>query len=62
MKVLTNYSAYAMPVGTGTMNYNSVILAGCLMLTLAWWLANGMRHYPGPKVHGLQVIEGVVGM
>lgn len=33
-----------------TMNYNSVILAGCVFLTTAWWLAHGLWKYEGPRL------------
>jgi len=32
------------------MNYNSVILVGCVALTAAWWVIHGIRNYPGPKL------------
>ncbi|TID24102.1 putative choline transport protein [Venturia nashicola] len=50
---------YAMPVDVPTMNYNSVILVGCLVLTTIWWFIHGLRNYPGPKLAGMY-IEGIV--
>lgn len=35
------------------MNWNSVILVGVLVLTGIWWLAYGVKHYPGPKLAGV---------
>lgn len=35
------------------MNWNSVILVGVLVLTEIWWLAYGVKHYPGPKLAGV---------
>lgn len=49
---------YGMPVEVATMNYNSVILVGVLALVGIWWLAYGIRKYPGPKLAGLY-IEGI---
>jgi choline transport protein len=40
------------------MNYNSVILVGCFVLTGIWWAVYGVRKYPGPKLANLY-IEGV---
>ncbi|KAK3073110.1 hypothetical protein LTR53_005591 [Teratosphaeriaceae sp. CCFEE 6253] len=40
------------------MNWNSVILVGCTLLTTAWWFIHGSRKYPGPKLAGLY-LEGV---
>ncbi len=37
------------------MNYNSVILAGVVFLTTAWWFIHAIRHYPGPKVMTLYI-------
>ena len=39
------------------MNYNSVILAGIVLLTTVWWLVHGVRNYPGPKIVGIVVRE-----
>ena len=58
---LLNYSlnlAYGIPTDVTTMNYNSVILVGILVLTAFWWLIHGFRKYPGPKLVGLY-LEGV---
>ncbi|THX54693.1 amino acid transporter [Aureobasidium pullulans] len=41
---------YAMPVSPDLMNYNSVILAGVLIIVTFWWLIYGLKHYPTPKV------------
>jgi len=46
---------FAMPTSVATMNYNSVILAGVVFLTAAWWLVHAVRHYPGPKVMTLYI-------
>lgn len=48
-----------MPVDVPTMNYNSVILVGCLFLTTVWWFIHGLRKYPGPKLAGMY-IEGII--
>ncbi|KAK3675002.1 hypothetical protein LTR78_004935 [Recurvomyces mirabilis] len=40
------------------MNWNSVILVGCLLLTTIWWFVHGLRKYPGPKLASLY-IEGI---
>ena len=45
---------YALPVETGTMNYNIVILAGVTFLTTVWWFVHGMRNYSGPKMHAFE--------
>lgn len=34
---------------------NSVILAGCVLLTVFWWFAHGIRKYPGPKLASLYI-------
>ncbi|KAJ7830322.1 choline transport protein [Mycena olivaceomarginata] len=36
--------------GFFTMNYNSVILVGCVVLTTFWWVIHGNTHYPGPHL------------
>ncbi|KAJ7854508.1 hypothetical protein B0H14DRAFT_2756176 [Mycena olivaceomarginata] len=41
---------YALPVTVPTMNYNSVILVGCVVLTTFWWMIHGSTHYPGPHL------------
>lgn len=48
---------YALPVAVETMNYNSVILAGVLVLTTLWWFVHGLRKYPGPKLAGFVETE-----
>jgi hypothetical protein len=32
------------------MNYNSVILVGCVALTAFWWWTHGRTQYPGPRL------------
>ena len=44
------------------MNYNSVILVGVVAVTTVWWFVHGVRRYPGPKILGLVVLEGEVGI
>ncbi|KAF2765497.1 choline transport protein [Teratosphaeria nubilosa] len=45
---------YAYPVSPlSVMNWNSVILVGCVVLTAFWWMVHGLRKYPGPKLAGL---------
>lgn len=45
---------YGPPQGDlSLMNWNSVILVGCVVLTTAWWWWHGRRQYPGPKLAGL---------
>ncbi|KAF2094154.1 choline transport protein [Rhizodiscina lignyota] len=41
---------YVLPVTVQAMNYNSVILVGVITLTGIWWLAWGLKMYPGPKI------------
>lgn len=47
---------YALPVAVASMNYNSVILVGVVILATVWWFVHARRKYTGPK------LEGVVGM
>lgn len=46
-----------MPTTVSSMTYNSVILAGVIALTTAWWFLHAIRHYPGPKVMGLYISD-----
>ncbi|KAJ7811494.1 choline transport protein [Mycena olivaceomarginata] len=39
---------YALPATVPAMNYNSVILIGCVALTTFWWIIHGRTQYPGP--------------
>jgi hypothetical protein len=39
------------------MNYNSVILVGTLAISVIWWLLHATRHYPGPKVMRLYILD-----
>ncbi|KAF2666826.1 choline transport protein [Microthyrium microscopicum] len=48
----------ALPTTTESMNYNSVILVGVLVLTAIWWVIHGMRKYEGPKIALLHT-EGI---
>ncbi|KAJ7754706.1 choline transport protein [Mycena maculata] len=41
---------YALPTTVPTMNYNSVILLGCVVLTTFWWIIHGRSQYPGPRL------------
>ncbi|KAJ6502842.1 choline transport protein [Mycena vitilis] len=41
---------YALPVTVQAMNYNSVILIGCVTLTVFWWVVHGRTNYPGPRL------------
>ncbi|KAJ7017011.1 choline transport protein [Mycena alexandri] len=41
---------YALPAAVPTMNYNSVILMGCVALTTFWWIIHGQTKYPGPRM------------
>ncbi|KAJ6602097.1 choline transport protein [Mycena vulgaris] len=41
---------YALPATVPTMNYNSVILVGCVVLTTFWWIIHGRTQYPGPRL------------
>lgn len=43
----------ALPVTTGTMNYNSVILVGVAALTTFWWFVHAAQNYEGPKLGGI---------
>ena len=58
--LLTVYEAYTYPTTTSTMNYNSVILVGVLVLTTAWWFIHARTKYPGPKLSHLYVDGRVV--
>ena len=52
--------AYVYPPTESTMNYNSVILVGVVLLTTAWWFIHGIRKYPGPKLSHLYVNGKIV--
>ncbi|KAF8175010.1 putative amino acid transporter [Mycena galopus ATCC 62051] len=41
---------YALPATVPAMNYNSVILVGCVVLTTFWWIIHGRGRYPGPRL------------
>lgn len=41
---------FAYPVTIELMNWNSVILTGCVLLTALWWVVHGIKKYPGPKL------------
>lgn len=41
---------YALPTTVATMNYNSVILVGVVVIAAIWWFAYAARHYEQPKV------------
>jgi len=41
---------YALPATVPAMNYNSVILVGCVTLTAFWWIIHGRTKYPGPRL------------
>lgn len=51
-------AAYINPTTVQLMNYNSVILVGCVALTAIWWVIHGMTKYPGPKLAQLY-LDGV---
>ncbi|KAK0508914.1 hypothetical protein JMJ35_008285 [Cladonia borealis] len=51
---------YVYPTTESTMNYNSVILVGVVLLTTAWWFIHGIRKYPGPKLSHLYVNGKIV--
>ncbi|MCJ1475812.1 hypothetical protein MMC13_004476 [Lambiella insularis] len=51
---------YTFPAQVATMNYNSVILVGVLIITTAWWFIHARRNYPGPKLSSLYVDGKVV--
>jgi choline transport protein len=40
------------------MNYNSVILVGVIALTTIWWIVQGAKNYPGPRLTHLYILEG----
>ncbi|KAF7186907.1 Choline transport protein [Pseudocercospora fuligena] len=50
---------YAKPVTVSLMNYNSVILVGCVVLTAFWWIVHGIKNYPGPKLAQLYLEDDV---
>ena len=54
------YAAYVYPTTVSTMNYNSVILVGVLIITTAWWFIHAQRKYPGPKLSNLYVDGKIV--
>jgi hypothetical protein len=41
---------YFIPTDAASMNYNSVILVGWLIVTTVWWFVHGRSKYPGPKL------------
>ena len=51
---------YVYPPETSSMNYNSVILVGVVLVTAGWWFGYGRKKYPGPKILGVVLIEGEV--
>lgn len=51
---------YVYPTTESTMNYNSVILVGVLILTIAWWFIHARTKYPGPKLANLYVDGQIV--
>lgn len=53
-------TAYVYPTTESTMNYNSVILVGVLILTIAWWFIHARTKYPGPKLSNLYVDGEIV--
>ena len=53
-------AAYVYPTTESTMNYNSVILVGVLILTIAWWFIHARTKYPGPKLSNLYVDGAIV--
>ena len=55
-------TAYVYPTTESTMNYNSVILVGVLILTTAWWFIHARTKYPGPKLANLYVDGQIVEM
>jgi choline transport protein len=57
-KLISSPLAYANPTTVQLMNYNSVILVGCVVLTAIWWFIHGSTKYPGPKVAHLY-LDGI---
>ncbi|KAJ7305609.1 choline transport protein [Mycena albidolilacea] len=47
---------YALPANVPAMNYNSVILVGCVTLTTFWWIIHGRTQYPGPRLPHLDAV------
>ncbi|KAJ6452910.1 choline transport protein [Mycena sanguinolenta] len=47
---------YALPATVPAMNYNSVILVGCVALTTFWWIIHGRGRYPGPRLPHLDAV------
>ncbi|KAJ7730277.1 choline transport protein [Mycena olivaceomarginata] len=47
---------YALPATVPAMNYNSVILVGCVVLTTFWWIIHGRTQYPGPRLPHLDAV------
>ena len=55
-------AAFVYPTTESTMNYNSVILVGVLILTIAWWFIHARSKYPGPKLSNMYVDGQIVEM
>lgn len=55
-------TAYVYPTTESTMNYNSVVLVGVLVLTTAWWFIHARAKYPGPKLSNLYADGHIVDM
>ncbi|KAJ2991212.1 hypothetical protein NUW58_g2597 [Xylaria curta] len=50
---------YSLPTTAESMNYNSVIVVGTVVLSAIWWLVHARHHYPGPKVMQLYIHDSV---
>ncbi|TDZ17865.1 Choline transport protein [Colletotrichum orbiculare MAFF 240422] len=46
---------FILPANEANMNCSSVVLAGTVAITGAWWALHAAQHYPGPKVIALYV-------
>ena len=55
-------TAYVYPAAESTMNYNSVVLVGVLVLTIAWWFIHARAKYPGPKLSNIYADGQIVDM
>ncbi|KAJ6602086.1 hypothetical protein DFH09DRAFT_1481333 [Mycena vulgaris] len=47
---------YALPATVPTVDHNSVILVGCVVLTTFWWIIHGGTQYPVPRLPHLDAV------
>lgn len=51
---------FSLPTTVQAMNYNSVILVGCLFLTTGWWLWHGLQNYAGPTLPHIDEVARIL--